>query len=212
MVALDLQEQEQVEALKAWWKENAKWLIAAIVLGLAVYGGVVGWKKWQAKQNSEAAALYVELVKQVASNDPKRINDAAAVMVSKYGSTIYTARAQLLAARVNLQAGDIPAATKQLQWVADSASEDGLQHAARLQLASVLLDQKKYDDALKLLAANHAEAYDGLYLDLRGDVLAAQGKTADARASYQQALTRLDERSMLRPVVQMKLDGLGGAK
>lgn len=135
MAALDLHEQEQVEALKAWWKENSKWLMGGLVLALAVLAGTWGWKSWHAGQNADAAALYTDVMKQVGSNDPKRVNDAAAAMVSKYGSTAYAARAQLLAAQVNAQAQDNATAATQLQWVIDHASEEGLQTAARLKLA-----------------------------------------------------------------------------
>lgn len=212
MAALDLQEQEQVDALKAWWKDNAKWVAGGLTLALAIYAGVWGWKYWHAQQNSEAAALYMDVLKQMGSNDPKRVNDVAAAMVSKYGSTFYAGRAQLLAAQYNMQAKDSAAAAGQLQWVIDFASDDGMKQVARLQLASLLLDGKKYDEAIKLLDAPHPDAYTGLYSDLRGDVMSAQGKKQEAIAAYKQALEQLDAKSMYRTLVQMKLDALGVVK
>ncbi len=212
MAALDMHEQEQVDALKAWWKENGKWTLIAVALAAGVFGATYGWKRWHAAQNAEAAAMYVEVVQQVNSKDAKRVNDAAAAMIDKYGSSAYAARAQLLAAQANFDAKDDAKAAAQLQWVIDHASEDGLQNVARLKLASVLLDQKKYDEAIKLLEASHPDAYAGLYVDLKGDVLSAQGKTSEARAAYKLALDKLDAKSNYRSVVQMKLDALGGAK
>lgn len=212
MSALDLQEQEQVDALKSWWKENGKWVLGAVTVALLGFAGMQFWKSHQAQQAGEAAKLYAEVEKQVMSNDPKRVNDAAAALVDKFGSSAYAPRAQLLAVQANLQAKDITRAKTQLQWVVEHASESGLQDTARLKLASILLDEKNFDEALKQLNATHPEAFTGLYADLKGDVLSAQGKTEEARAAYKQALEKIDAKSMYRNLVQLKLDGLGEAK
>jgi predicted negative regulator of RcsB-dependent stress response len=212
MSSLDLQEQEQVDELKAWWKENGKWVIGILVIGLLGFSGTMYWKSYQANQAAEAAKLYAEVVKQAASNDAKRIGDAADALVSRYGSSAYAPRAELLAAQASLQAHDVAHATVQLQWVIEHANETDLQDTARLKLASVLLDEKKYDEALKLLDAAHPESFTGLYADLRGDVLSAQGKTAEARAAYQQAYDKIDAKNSYRNLIQLKMDGLGNAK
>ncbi|BCK87441.1 hypothetical protein MIZ01_1219 [Sideroxyarcus emersonii] len=212
MASLDLQEQEQVEALKAWWKENGKWVIGVLVVGVLGFAGVSYWKGYQAKQAAAAALLYAEVEKQVASNDAKRIGDAADALASRYGSSAYASRAQLLAAQASLQARDVAHAKVQLQWVIEHAGEATLQDTARLKLASVLLDEKQYDEALKQLDAAHPESFTGLYADLRGDVLSAQGKTAEARAAYQQAYDKTDANSMYRNLIQLKMDGLGSTK
>jgi predicted negative regulator of RcsB-dependent stress response len=170
------------------------------------------WKSYQSRQAAEASTLYAEVLKQVAASDPKRINDSVAVLVEKYSSTAYAPRAQLLAVQANMQAKDLPLAQKQLEWVIAHASESGLQDTARLKLASIFLDEKKFDEAMKLLDATHAEAFVGLYADLKGDVLAAQGKTDDARVAYKLALDKMDSKSSYRNLIQLKLDGLGGAK
>ena len=209
MAELDLHEQEQVDALKAWWKENGKWVVGALVVGLLGFAGMQYWKSHQSSQAAEAAKLYAEVMKQAATNDAKRIGDAADALVSRYGSSAYAPRAQLLAAQASLQARDVAHAKVQLQWVIEHASESGLQDAARLKLASVLLDEKKYDEALKQLDAAHPESFTGLYADLKGDVLSAQGKTAEARAAYQQAYDKTDAQSVYRNLIQLKMDGLG---
>jgi predicted negative regulator of RcsB-dependent stress response len=212
MSSLDQHEQEQVDALKAWWNENGKWVTGAVVVGLLGFAGIKFWKDHQANQAAEAGRLYVEVLKQASTNDAKRIGDAADALVSRYGSSAYAPRAQLLAAQANLQARDIAHAKVQLQWVIEHSSETGLQDAARLKLASVLLDEKKYDEALKQLDATRPESFTGLYADLKGDVLSAQGKVAEARAAYQQAYDKTDAKSMYRNLIQMKMDGLGSAK
>lgn len=212
MSTLDLQEQEQVDALKGWWKTNGKWVLGAVVIALLGFAGVQFWKNHQAQQAGEAAKLYAEVEKQTLSNDPKRVNDAVAALVDKFGSSAYAPRAQLLAVQVNVQAKDLARAKTQLQWVIEHSSETGLQDIAHLKLASILLDEKNYDGALKQLDATHPEAFTGLYADLRGDVLSAQGKTEEAKAAYKQALDKIEAKSMYRSLVQLKLDGLGGAK
>ncbi len=212
MAELDLHEQEQVDALKAWWKDNGKWVIGVLVVGLLGFAGTQFWKSHQASQAAEAGKLYVEVIKQVATNDAKRIGDAADALATRYGSSAYAPRAQLLAAQASLQAKDIPHAKAQLWWVIEHPQETTLQDTARLKLASVLLDEKKYDEALKQLDAAHPESFTGLYADLKGDVLGAMGKVAEARVAYQQALDKTDAKSMYRNLIQLKLDGLGSVK
>ena len=212
MSSLDLQEQEQVEALKAWWKENGNWVLGAVVVGLLGFSGIKFWKSHQASQAAEAGKLYMEVLKQASTNDAKRISDAADALVSRYGSSAYAPRAQMLAAQASLQSRDIARTKVQLQWVIEHATETGLQDTARLKLASVLLDEKKYDEALQQLDAAHPESFTGLFADLRGDVLSAQGKVAEARAAYQQAYDKTDAKSTYRNLIQLKLDGLGSAQ
>jgi predicted negative regulator of RcsB-dependent stress response len=187
-------------------------VLGAVTVALLGFAGMQFWKSHQAQQAGEAAKLYAEVEKQVMSNDPKRVNDAAAALIDKFGSSAYAPRAQLLAVQANLQAKDVTRAKTQLQWVVEHASESGLQDTARLKLASILLDEKNFDEALKQLNATHPEAFTGLYADLKGDVLSAQGKTEEARAAYKQALEKIDAKSMYRNLVQLKLDGLGDAK
>lgn len=212
MATLDLHEQEQVDAVKAWWKDNGKWIVAALVLAVGGFAGERGWHAWQAKQAQQAATLYEGVVQQLSSNDTKRIDDAARAVVDKFGATAYAPRAELLAAQANIDAKHNDQAKSQLQWVIDHAAEDGLKNVARLKLASLSLDEKNYDAALSLLNAKHAEAYDGLYADLKGDVLLAQGKTEEARIAYKVAFDKTAEQDSYRNLIQMKLDAVGGAK
>jgi predicted negative regulator of RcsB-dependent stress response len=212
MAALDLQEQEQLDALKAWWKDNGNFVLGVLLVGVVAVGGWRGWQYYQLQQATEAETLYQQVAEQVGSNDPKRVNDAAAAVIDKFASTAYAARAALLAAQVNEQGKDVARAKTQLQWVIDHASEAALKDVARLRLAAVLLDEKNYPDALKQLDAKHPESFDGLYSDLRGDVLSAQGKQDEARSAYKLAYEKFDAQSMYRNFIQMKIDALGAAK
>ncbi|MDO8291518.1 MAG: tetratricopeptide repeat protein [Gallionella sp.] len=212
MAALDLQEQEQLDTLKAWWKENGNRLLGVLLIAVVAMGGWRGWQYYQNKQSSEAATLYAGFLQQLESNDAKRVNDAAAAVMDKYAASGYAPRAALLAAQVNEQGKEAARAKTQLQWVIDHAAEAGLKDVARLRLAAVLLDEKNYADAMKLLEAKHPASFDGLYADLRGDVLSAQGKTDEARSAYKLAYEKTDAKSMYRNLIQIKMDALGEAK
>ena len=212
MAALDLQEQEQLDTLKAWGKENGNRLLGVLLIAVIAMGGWRGWQYYQNKQSSEAATLYAGFLQQLESNDAKRVNDAAAAVMDKYAASGYAPGAALLAAQVNEQGKEAARAKTQLQWVIDHASEDGLKDVARLRLAAVLLDEKNYADAMKLLEAKHPASFDGLYADLRGDVLSAQGKPDEARSAYKLAYEKTDAKSMYRNLIQIKMDALGEAK
>ncbi|MDD5330084.1 MAG: tetratricopeptide repeat protein [Sulfuricella sp.] len=209
MSAYDLEEQEQLDVLKDWWKRNGNTVILAVAVFAAVVAGMQGWRYYQTHQRQQAALVYETVQNGVQNKDIKRVRDAAGQLIEKYPSTPYATRAALLAASANLEAGDAKSAKAQLQWVSEHAKEDGARDIARLRLAGLLLDEKNYADAMKQLESKHETAFDGLFSDLKGDVLAAQGKAADARAAYQAALEKMDDKGAYRQVVQMKLDGLG---
>ena len=212
MAALDLQEQEQIDALKAWWKENGNRLLGALLIIVVAVGGWRGWQYYRHQQSSEAATLYAGFNRQLEGGKVKQINDAAAAVMERYASSGYAPRAALMAAQVNEQSDELARAKTQLHWVIDHAEEAGLKDVARLRLAAVLLDEKKYDDALQLLEAGHPASFDGLYAGLKGDVLSAQGKNEEARSAYRLAYEKTDANSSYRSLIEMKLDALGEAK
>jgi len=212
MAALDLQEQEQVEELKAWWKDNRNQILGALLIAVVAIGGWRGWQYYHQNQSNQAAMLYSQFIRQLEGNDAGRVNDAAAAMVERFPSTAYTSRAALLAAQVNEHGKDVTRAKAQLQWVIDHAGEAELRDVARLRLASLLLDEAKYAEAMSLLGAEHSASFDGLYADLRGDALSAQGKADEARSAYKLAYEKTDPKSMYRNLIQMKLDALVTSK
>jgi len=212
MVALDLQEQEQVEELKAWWKDNRNFILGALLIAVVAIGSWRGWQYYHLNQSTQAAILYSEFVRQLAGNDTGRVNDAAAAMMDRFGGTAYASRAALLAAQVNEHGKDATRAKAQLQWVIDHAGESELRDVARLRLASLLLDDTKYAEAMTLLKTEHSASFDGLYADLQGDVLSAQGKTDEARSTYKLAYEKTDPKSMYRNLIKMKLDAMVKSK
>ncbi len=208
----DLEEQEQIDALKAWWKQNGKLVIVAVLAAAIAAAGMTGWRYYKQQQGEKASQLYATLENAARGNDLKQVREVAGQMIDSYGSTPYAPMAALMAAKANFDAGDLASASKQLEWTAEHARDEQTRAVARLRLAAVRLDEKKYDEALQLLQQDHPEAFAGLYADLRGDVMVAQGKTAEAKAAYKAALDKLGVQSSYRPIVQTKLDALGGAQ
>jgi predicted negative regulator of RcsB-dependent stress response len=211
-MAYDHEEQEQLASIKAWWAQYGKLVIVTVVAGLLVVGSIRGWHYYRNSQASSALALFDQMQRAERANDAKKVRDIAAQIVDKYASTQYATMASLAAAKSNFDTGDLPAAKTQLQWVIDNGKEEEARDVARLRLARVLLDEKKPAEALKLLEAKHSDSFDGLYADVKGDALFADGKRAEARAAYQVALEKSDTASPTRQIVQLKLDALGETK
>ena len=204
-------EQETLESVKAWWAQwgNATTWIVLIVL--VAGAGWNGWNFWQRRQAAEAAVLYDQVQQAVASGDKAMITRIAGDMEDKFGRTAYAPMTALSAAKALYAAGDEPGAKIQLQWVIDHASDDEFKQVAKLRLASLLLDEKAYDAGLALLAEPQSDAFKGVVADGRGDLLAAQGKRADARTAYKLALDTLPKSdTSMRQLIQFKLDALGG--
>jgi predicted negative regulator of RcsB-dependent stress response len=210
-MALDLEEQEQVEELKAWWKQHGA-LISALVLGIALaFAGWQGWRWYQASQASQASVLYDTVAKAAQANDAKALRDAAGTLVESYPRTLYASMGALVAARYYFDRNDLKSAKAQLQWVMERSPSEDFRDLARLRLAAVLLDEKAYDEALKLLEAKPAAAYEAHYAALRGDILLAKNQIEPAKAAYQLAVEKSDKKDgAFHESVRMRLEALGG--
>ena len=212
MAVYDLEEQEKIDDLKAWWAQYGKYVAAVSIAVLIVVVGVQGWRWYQRTQAEQASVLYQAVSDAVRAQDPVKAKDPATQIVQSYAGTAYAPRAALLYAKLLYDKDDKAGAKQQLQWVIDHAGEDELKAIARFRLAQALLDDKNYDEALKTIDVKTDDAFAALYADLRGDILASAGKQADARAAYQIALAKIDPKSPYRPYVQVKLDAMGGAQ
>jgi predicted negative regulator of RcsB-dependent stress response len=209
-MALDLEEQEQIDELKAWWQQNGKFVIAGVA---AFVIGVGGWRFWESRtltQAVEASALFEQAIQAAGANDTKAIKELTSRIMETQSGSAYAAPAAWLAGRTNHTAGDLKSARAQYEYALEHAKDDGLEQLAGLRLAALLLDEKDYAGAMKLLDKTHDPAFAGLYANLKGDVLAAQGKRPEALAAYKQAVERLGDKSALKPLVEMKMDGMEG--
>jgi predicted negative regulator of RcsB-dependent stress response len=211
MAHYDLEEQEQIDTLKTWWKMYGN-LVTGVITAVCI--AIVGWQGWgwyKNNQAAEAAAVFGVLEQALTAGDAQKIKATAGELVAKHGSTSYASLGALLAARHSFETGDLKTAKSQLGWAAENA-RDEIRDLARLRLAAVQLDEQLYDDALKQLEAAPAPAFAARFHELRGDVLLAQGKKPEARAAYQSALDKMTETGGPgRELLQQKLDSLGEA-
>jgi predicted negative regulator of RcsB-dependent stress response len=206
---LDLEEQEQLAEIKHFWNEYGNlitWVVIAVFGSIAAWNG---WQYWQRTQGAQAAAMYDEVERAAQGGDLARVERAFSDMKDKFGRTTYAQQAGLLAAKAMVEKGNTDAAKSALAWVAEKSSDEGYQALARLRLAGMLLEARNYDDALKQLAADFPREFEGLAADRRGDVYAAQGKKAEAKAEYTKAYKAMDERAEYRRLVEVKLSALG---
>lgn len=216
-MAYDLEEQEKIATLKAWWDRYGS-ALTSIVLGVAV--AVAGYNVWQWVQRdrvAKAAGAYDELQRAVTAKDLPRTRELGGVLLDKYGSTGYAQMGAVLSAKANLESGDAKTAKAQLQWTIDHAVDPEYRALARLRLAGVLLDEGAYDEAGKLVssaaAADLSVPFQASFTDRRGDIDVAQNKLDDAKREYRAALALLESRNEARGyanVIQLKLDGLLG--
>ncbi|SNS59300.1 Putative negative regulator of RcsB-dependent stress response [Noviherbaspirillum humi] len=211
-MAYDHEEQEQLASLKAWWNQYGNLVTWVLIAALAAYAGWTGWKAYERNQTSQAALLYEELEKAAAAKDLPKVQRAAADLGDRFGRTAYAQMGGLVAAKAAVDANDLKLAKAQLQQVADKGRDEEYRAVAKLRLAGILLDEKAYDDGLKLLGGSFPAQFAGAVADRKGDLLMAQNKTDEARAAYQQALEKTDQKNPGRQLIQLKLDALGGAK
>ena len=210
-MAYDLEEQEQLATLKAWWKDNGAKVVALLLAVAIAAAGWQAWRSWNANQSQQAAALYDSLVRAVQAGDAKALRDAGGTLVESFPRTLYASMGALASARFHFERADLKNARTQLQWVVERSPSDELRDLARLRLAGVLLDDKAYDEALRLLEAQYAAPLAAQFAALKGDLLVAKQQPAEAKAAYKLALEKTDERNAaLRASVQLRLDALGG--
>ncbi|RJF98723.1 YfgM family protein [Noviherbaspirillum saxi] len=210
-MAYDLEEQEQLASLKSWWKQYGNLITWVLIIALAAYAGWTGWKTYQRNQAAQAALLYEELQKGVTAKDNARVQRAAADVTSKFGKTLYAQMGALAAAKSAFDNGDLKTAKTQLQWVIDNGASDEYKAIAKLRLAGVLLDEKAFDEGLKVLSGDFPEQFAGAVADRKGDILTAQSKIEDAKAAYKTALEKTGEQNPARQLIQLKLDAIGGS-
>lgn len=216
MAVYDLEEQEQLSELQAWWDRFGGLVTAVAVAAALASVGWQGWQWYQRKQTGEAAYLYAVVEQAAAKGDAVKAREAAGQIFEQYGGTPYADFAALLSAKAQVEAGDLKNAQAQLSWAAEHGRDPALKDLARLRLAMVLLDQGQPDQALAQLGAEPMPEFKARFDDAKGDILAAQGKVAEARTAYQAVIAaiRPDDREVapLRDLVALKLEALGGAQ
>ncbi|ALU90142.1 YfgM family protein [Herbaspirillum rubrisubalbicans] len=209
-MAYDLEEQEQLDSIKAWWAKYGNLVTWALIIALAGYAAWTGWNTYQGRQSAQASVLYEEQQKALAAKDNAKVQRAATDIQDKFSGTAYAEMSALVAAKSAFDANDNETAKKQLQWVIDHGRGKEYKAIAAVRLAGVLLDTKSYEEALKVLAGDYPAQFAGAIADRKGDVLLAQGKRDEARTAYKLALEKSDAKDPGRQLIQIKLDAIGG--
>ncbi len=210
-MAYDLEEQEQIDQFKAFWAKYGNLISWVVIIALAGYAGWTYWSNMQGSHASQAAGLYNTMETALEAKDNAKAQTAAGDIRKEFGDTVYAQFSALAAAKMAIDTNDTKAAKAQFQWVIDSKYNDEFVTIARVRLSGILLDEKAYDDAMKLLAADAPAKFQALVQDRKGDILAAQNKIDEARAMYKSALDKTDEKSPAHNMIEIKLESVGGS-
>ena len=208
-MAYDLEEQEQIANFKAFWARFGNLIMGVLIVALLSYAGYNFWNSHKRNQAVEASALYDELQAALTANDNAKTQRIAGDIQNKYAGTVYAPMAALGAAKTAFEANDLKTAKTQLQWAADHGNDE-YKAIAKLRLAGVLLDEKDYDGAMKLLDGKFLPQFSAEVQDRKGDVLVAQNKIADARNAYVAALAAMGPKHPGSQLVRIKLEAIGG--
>ncbi len=208
---LNLEEQEQLDQVKHFWNKYGNLITWVAILGFGALAAWNGWQWWQRDQAIKASAMFNELDKAVRAGDADRSTRIFTDLKERYPRTVFAGQGGLLDAKLQADRGNADAAAAALEWVGANAQEDAYRSMARLRLAGVLLEQKKYDEALQQLDRADVPEFAALVADRRGDVLLAQGKKDDARAAYQKAWQAMAADVSYRRLIEAKLTALGAA-
>ena len=206
---LDLEEQEQLDQLKHYWNQYGNLVTWILIVILGAFAAWNGYQYWQRNQAAKAAALYDEVERAAGAKDLTRLDRSLGDMKDKFGGTDYAQQSALLAAKVYAENDKSDAARAALTWVAEKSDSKGYQAIARLRLAALLADAKSYDEALKQLAGEFPVEFASLVSDRRGDILALQGKPAQAKDEYLKAYRELPASENYRRLIEYKLNSLG---
>ncbi len=209
MAVYDLEEQENIDNLKAWWTQYGRLVIAAAIAFVLGVAGIQGWRYYQQEQALKAAGVFAELEEAVRINDGKKSVELSRRLMTDFPRTAYGARGALLVAKQSFDSKQLTVAEEQLRWATANARDPQTSALASLRLGAVLQERKKYPEALQALSVTAPESFVALFADARGDVFVAQGKIDEARGAYQVALDKLPKSNQYRNVVEIKRDALG---
>lgn len=205
-------EEEQVEAIKRWWKENGKAVITGLVLGIAI---IAGYRYWtNARMNSAAAAseIYAVMLQAEQNQNMDEVLKLAQQLQQTYSSTSYAVLAAFHVASHRVATADFTAAETTLRWALDNAGNDEMAALARFRLARVLTELKKYDEALSMVQDRQPAGYESLYNEVLGDIQLAKGNMQAASDAYNKALTGLNPGDMRQNNLRMKIDNIAVSK
>jgi predicted negative regulator of RcsB-dependent stress response len=206
---LDLEEQEQLDEIKHFWKQYGNAITWFLIVVMGAYVGWTGYQYWERQQSAKASALFDEVERTAASADAAKLERSWNDMKERFPRTTFAAQSALLAAKVFQQSDKNEAAQAALKWASDNAADEASAQLARIRLANLQAQLKNYDEALKTLSKPFEAAFAGLAADVQGDVLMAQNKAIEAAKAYNDAWLKLEDNAEYRRLVAAKLNALG---
>jgi predicted negative regulator of RcsB-dependent stress response len=216
---LDLEEQEQLDSLKAFWEKYRSIIMGLVTAVLFVFAAYNGWQWWKNSQATEAGKLYETMMGSIEKGNKEQSMQAADDLQKQFAGTSYAPMASLIAAKLAADAGDAAKSQAYLRWVAEKAANDGYKALGKLRLATALMDEgsaKSLAEADAILKATPTPGFEPLWFERRGDWYLVQGKNADARKSYSQAWKLLEKSKEFpqeaRSLLKVKLDAVGGVE
>ena len=209
MATFDLEEQEQIDELKQFWRSNGKLIlmvVVAVIVGLGTFKGVEHFKK---QESQDASVIFAKIEEAQASGDVEAIRENASKLLEVYGGTHYAALANLILAKTEFDAGNIDEVISSLNNALDGSNDPALSELVKLRLAAAYLEKEDFDSALKELSGEVAASFSASFADMRGDIKLARGDHTGAREAYEEALKSLPVQDPWRDLIQIKLDSLG---
>ncbi len=222
MAALDLEEQEQLSSIKAWWSAWGNLITWGVIAVAASLIAVQAWNWYNRDQAVKASVVFDALQEAAQAGDLKKTREAAGELTSHYGTSQYASMGALISAKLHADGGDTKTARAELEWVKANAPDDMVRDLARLRLAYVLLEEQSFDDAEKMLDGKVDPTLEARFLEARGDISLMRDKRDEARTAYQAALTKIEDTAKAdgaasgaasqayRNVIEIKLDAVGG--
>jgi predicted negative regulator of RcsB-dependent stress response len=209
MAKFDLHEQEQISNLKYFWQRGGKYIASLVVVGLIAYA-IDGWWVWHnTNRAANAATIYATFTDAYTADNKDKVLNITKDLQQNYPKTEYATMASLLSAKTAWANKDLSSAAKLLNWVIDNSADNGMVSTARLRLADIYIDEKKFDKAIRLMFEKHDPVFDPLYYTKRGDLYVAQGDLNKARDAYKEALQKAGQDPNMSQGIQMRLDILG---
>lgn len=206
---LDLEEQEQLDQIKHFWKQYGNAITWALIVVLAGFASWNFYQYWHRNQAAQAAALFDEVERSIQSADTAKVDRAFAEMKDRFGSTTYAHQSAFLVSKQFVTMGKADAAMAALTWLAEQSTDAGYQALAKLRLATILMESKNLDNALSLMNSTFPASFEGLVADRKGDIMALKGDKSQAIIEYEKAYRLLDARTEYRRLIEVKLNAMG---
>jgi len=198
-------DEETLEALKGWWKENGKSVIGGLIVGIAAIVGYKQWTSYQENQSQSASSIYQLMLETSTNKKSDEFYASGTELQLDFSGTPYASLASLAMAKKLIEENKYQEAIERLNWLISNSNDDGLKHIAKIRLARLLLSEKKVEQAFELVKDEKSASFKSEYSELRGDVYVAKQEYSLAMEAYKSALATNIKNKEKREFIEMKL-------